>query len=758
MEQYAPFFASAGKQYGEDPLWIQAMAQQESAGNPFAVSPKGATGLMQLMPDTAAELGVTDSNDPEQNINGGSKYYSRMKKKYGDPNLALVAYNYGPGNTDKWIKAGGSIDDLPEETRNYIKRINANYRKYKKAQSPETIEELVIEPAAEKIVKPELTPQIQQSDLPSVKTEQFVNNLADQAAIDEDPFALADQLEAERKRTKPAITATQSQDALAISPEEDDPFSMADSMEKEQKQVQRKKIEETPGVVEDIAKTIPSAIVKGVGAIPQIPAMAGNFLGDTAAYTGTKLYNAFADKPLTEEQQQKIRKGFQPFFVGNTPFDALTQAGKAIVTGEPGDTNALTGDMLYEPKTTPGRFAQAATMGAVGGGLSGAYGPIKSGLSAAGGQAATELYPDNPLAQLAGGMVAPATGGGLKYVGGKLSPEVAQVVKDAADRGINVPVGMVSESPIARRTYSLLNRFGLTKDQTPEQFTGAVAKQIGINKNKLTNTVMADAKSEIGKMYEKVAEIAEANGGIKVSSKTLDGLQNLIDEGVDAAPQVNKFFNKLTSAINEDKLTVAQYKKLTEKGSLLSNLQNSEKSELRSVGNQIERYLLDDLSESAGSEAKKLVNQADKKYALWNLADAARDDVTGLVNPTTFSREAWNRNKNFFKSENNLRNPSETYTLSQIADQLKLLPSSQTAENAAMMALAHKVGGLVGSGLTGFAVAGGPASIIAPAVMAAGGKAVGSALSSNWYRNHLINQALSPPKYNPLGLTPPPNQ
>ena len=121
--KYGNFIDKAASKYDVDPALIQAVIDIESAGNPNAVSNKGAQGLMQLMPDTAKFLEVTDSLDPEQNVNGGTKYLSQLLKKYnGDVEKALWAYNAGPGNVAKGNK--------PAVTQKYIKDVLAKYETY----------------------------------------------------------------------------------------------------------------------------------------------------------------------------------------------------------------------------------------------------------------------------------------------------------------------------------------------------------------------------------------------------------------------------------------------------------------------------------------------------------------------------------------------------------------------------------------------------------------------------------------------------
>jgi soluble lytic murein transglycosylase-like protein len=100
---------------------VRAIIQTESAFNPLALSRKGAIGLMQLMPMTARELGV-DPHVPEQNIEGGIRYFSQLLRMFGGLELALVAYNGGPGYAQRYARGQAA---LYGETRDYVQKVVA---------------------------------------------------------------------------------------------------------------------------------------------------------------------------------------------------------------------------------------------------------------------------------------------------------------------------------------------------------------------------------------------------------------------------------------------------------------------------------------------------------------------------------------------------------------------------------------------------------------------------------------------------------
>ncbi|HEX5274448.1 MAG TPA: lytic transglycosylase domain-containing protein [Candidatus Rubrimentiphilum sp.] len=119
--------ASSAASWHVDKALVKAVVANESAFNPDATSATGAQGLMQLEPATAAELGVTDAYDPEQNIDGGTRYIRGLLDRFrGDVPLALAAYNAGPGAVEKY----GGIPPYAE-TRAYVDNVLESYRRYK---------------------------------------------------------------------------------------------------------------------------------------------------------------------------------------------------------------------------------------------------------------------------------------------------------------------------------------------------------------------------------------------------------------------------------------------------------------------------------------------------------------------------------------------------------------------------------------------------------------------------------------------------
>jgi soluble lytic murein transglycosylase-like protein len=115
-----------GSKYNVDPYLIFLVMEQESHFNTHAVSPKGARGLMQLMPGTAARFGVRRSHDPAQNISGGTRYLRELLNRFNNRvDLVLASYNAGEGAVAKF---GNRVPPY-QETRNYVKKISYRYKR-----------------------------------------------------------------------------------------------------------------------------------------------------------------------------------------------------------------------------------------------------------------------------------------------------------------------------------------------------------------------------------------------------------------------------------------------------------------------------------------------------------------------------------------------------------------------------------------------------------------------------------------------------
>jgi soluble lytic murein transglycosylase-like protein len=118
-----------------DPALVRAVVAVESAWDPRAVSPKGAMGLMQLMPERAARLGVSDPFDPEQNLDAGVRHLRELLERYdGNLELALAAYNAGPGAVDR----NGRVPNIPE-TMDYVRKITEAYFRPEVSRQPQIL-------------------------------------------------------------------------------------------------------------------------------------------------------------------------------------------------------------------------------------------------------------------------------------------------------------------------------------------------------------------------------------------------------------------------------------------------------------------------------------------------------------------------------------------------------------------------------------------------------------------------------------------
>jgi len=139
------YVRDTAERYQVDPLLVRSVIEVESNYDPFAVSAKGAQGLMQLMPGTARRLGVKNSFNPWENIDGGVRYLKYLLALFGDQEtpekLALAAYNAGPGAVEKYK----SVPPYPE-TQNYVNQVGREYTVVRQAAAAAAPPESVVPP------------------------------------------------------------------------------------------------------------------------------------------------------------------------------------------------------------------------------------------------------------------------------------------------------------------------------------------------------------------------------------------------------------------------------------------------------------------------------------------------------------------------------------------------------------------------------------------------------------------------------------
>jgi soluble lytic murein transglycosylase-like protein len=133
----APLVNEVARIADVDGALLMAVIDVESGGNPQAVSPKGATGLMQLMPDTGMRHGASDLFDPRQNIAAGARYLRQLMRQFGDLQVVLAAYNAGEGAVQKY---GGQIPPYAE-TMSYVPKVMERYMHYRNATSSTSVAE-----------------------------------------------------------------------------------------------------------------------------------------------------------------------------------------------------------------------------------------------------------------------------------------------------------------------------------------------------------------------------------------------------------------------------------------------------------------------------------------------------------------------------------------------------------------------------------------------------------------------------------------
>jgi hypothetical protein len=357
MADYSDIIEQAGRQFNVDPKLLALVVKRESGGNPGAVSPKGAVGLAQIMPDTAREMGVTNPKDPAQNIMAGAKYLAQQLDKYKDVPLALAAYNAGPGAVDKHR----GIPPYPE-TRGYVQSIMTAYQggatpAAGAGPNQQALPGMPPVPGASTAAPANQSGGAQSGQLPGLPP--MVGGLPQAASAD--PFsalmAKAGAAPAPGRQQAQAATSTQA-----------DPFSqLVTKANQAAAQPERREpgILDLPGAaIEPIATMATGAVGGLVGGATRLGAAALGKSYEEAKGLGDKVQNALTYHPMTDggkasmaglgDLASKAKNAIMDSPVGS----ALSSAGKAyddtFVKGSTNPLMATVNDMI------PGAAANVA--------------------------------------------------------------------------------------------------------------------------------------------------------------------------------------------------------------------------------------------------------------------------------------------------------------------------------------------------------------------------------------------------------------
>lgn len=266
---------SEAEAQGLDPELALSLAHIESKFNPAAKSPRGALGPMQLLPGTAKDMGI-DPNDLDQNIKGGISYYKQQLDKYGDPYVAGIAYNAGPGVADKFLETD-DLSVIPSETLNYIDQLGTIY-KPKELTAPTEEAPTVEKPAETPEEQPDMTGEKAVATLAGAGLGKAAGNITDTAVKQAEKV----QARQEVAKTKAAENIGRAEQRVEVKKNEfggrlQNQQNMASQLQNEVSVAEKaaenarknlQKAEETArkfGVLEEVVKTTPGGTTQAGG-------------------------------------------------------------------------------------------------------------------------------------------------------------------------------------------------------------------------------------------------------------------------------------------------------------------------------------------------------------------------------------------------------------------------------------------------------------------------------------------------------------
>jgi len=692
VSDLTPIYQAAGREWNVDPALLQAIAAQESGGAPNpdqAVSPKGASGRMQLMSGTAQDIGVTDTTDPVQNIYGGAKYMSGLLDRYRSPELALAAYNAGPGRVDAYLAGKGA---LPAETLAYVPGVTKHYQT---------------------IAAPAAAPQAPADD-PFTAALKSAGQ-PDAPAAPSDPFSQS--LAAAQKAATPAPAAAASS-TPAVTPAE-------------------------PQAPPTALQSVEAGLNRFGHDVLDLPAEG---LSGAATYVANKLgyptvFGAPTGQQVTAADNQ-ARQNFDQTYGRNPLAQGTRLAGDVLSTVAPVGTIGRAVEAGGQAALGSGLLARGATSA-----LSGAaQGIAGAGLTA--GSSDSPLVNQLAGGAAIGGALAPLAGvagrvaGGVRnaLVGGNTPADVAQLARTATDQyGVPIYAGQLSTSPATRFLDSVTRRLPLSgaegaMDVQQKAFNNAVASTFGENADRITPQVMSTAKARLGSVFDKIASQSNVNADDQfindLGQIETDATSTLPD--AEFAPIKRQLDNVLGMATKGDGVISGDsYQALTRKGAPLDRAMQSSDPNVKFYASQIRGALDDALQRSAPQEVQTQLQQARSQYkAMKTIEDLVEKSTTGDISPALLMGRVRQSYGNMAYGGG-----GPLGDLARIGQQfLKEAPSSGTAER--MMTIGA-LGGLGPEAVHNPITAG-----LSAAGSIAGGRLLGAVLRSQPYANLMIRNSL----------------
>ncbi len=737
---YTPIYQAAGQEWNVDPALLQAVAGQEGGGV-SNVSSAGAQGHMQIMPATQKALGVTNPNDVTQSIYGGAKYLSQLMDKYGDPQLAVAAYNAGPDRVDDYL-AGKA--PLPAETVAYVPGVT---QRYQAIRQPTT--------AAPTSNLDQAISTLRQAPPPSAP-----------AVAASDPFTQA--------LTAPAQSPGVAASAAATTPVANDPFSQA--------------------LAQPAAPTVPASVAPPPGAPAPVvdPAAGTGVIGNIvnlaegaghAVQSASRGLYGLLDKadqavPSLNGINQAVGmnpqaalanldaqdKAYQASGTGNTlagmAGNLVGQATLAAPAGGLIGAGARTlgaGVNAVAPAVAAKPLARIAGYGLTGAAEGGTFGAINSDGQPIGDSALQGAIGGGVL-----GAAVPAVGAAAKYAAGTLtnalssvSPEAAALAQKAQQTyGIDIRPAQIMQDGFVKTADNQLARLPGTggaaaNAEQAQQFTGAVARTI--DPAATTNTIGRDFMQAQQKRIGGVLNDIETNNSVHFDQPFMDDLAKIETNAQSSltAPEAAVVSKQIDGVLQNlkpgDTIDGETFGNLIHKGSPLDKATDNSNSNIANAAGDIKDALRSAMQRSLPPDQAKAYQDARFQYKnLMTVAPLVDGPNPGAISPAALA----GRVKANFGTDRVFSPSTPLDDLAQIGQRfLKEPANSGTPDRTVVNRLiVNPVGALSGLGALGSAALTAPASTALAGAGALGAAGVGAAtlgaagraLRSPYLANRLI--------------------